>query len=308
MEADNGYQMKDVRDPELSEAYGSCVTPKLVKWKGDWNIFKKLFRAASARDGVAEALEMGERVTKGQSWPSPDTQKSQDDQDAMKQEENALLYMRAAKQSSKLSDLLVLTLGETVGIQQSIVMEETEVEGDGVTMWSKLISHFERRTMQLNAIKLLNEWENETLRTGEHPDELYTRLTTKRTLLQRLGEVITETNLTRRFVDAIKRRMGNPYNDVITSYEGQMIRGDPYTINQLREFLALKHTQAEQNETEACAMPGFANIENCSNCGKIGHREENCWKKKSSNQHASTKHKDTRRIPKGKQTPMLELR
>ncbi len=56
-----------------------------------------------------------------------------------------------------------------------------------------------------NVIRLLNEWENETLGTGEHPDELCTRLTTKRTLLQRLGEIITETNLARRFVDAIKR-------------------------------------------------------------------------------------------------------
>ncbi len=71
---------------------------------------------------------------------------------------------------------MVLTLGETLGMQQSIVMEETEVEGDGVSMWANMISHFECRTMQLNVIKLLNEWENETLKIGEHPDELYTRL------------------------------------------------------------------------------------------------------------------------------------
>ncbi len=61
-----------------------CVTPKLVKWKGDWNEFMKLFRAASARDGVTEALEMGEKVAKGQSWPSPDTQMGTDDRDEKK--------------------------------------------------------------------------------------------------------------------------------------------------------------------------------------------------------------------------------
>ncbi len=46
------------------ETYGSCVTPKLVKWKGDWSKFKKLFRAAAARDGVTEALATGERIAK----------------------------------------------------------------------------------------------------------------------------------------------------------------------------------------------------------------------------------------------------
>ncbi len=94
---------------------------------------------------------MGERVAKGQPWPSTCTQRSPEDQDALKHTENTIIYTKALKQLHILSDLLALTLGETVGIQQSIVMEETDVEGDGVAMWAKLISHFERRTMQLTS-------------------------------------------------------------------------------------------------------------------------------------------------------------
>ncbi len=98
-------------------------------------------------------------------------------------------------------------------------------------------------------------------------------------LLQRLGEIISETNLVRRFVDAIKRQTGRSYNDVITVYEGQMIKGDPYTVNQLRKFLALKYVQAGESKTITSEMPGFANIESCTNYGRVCHTKIKCWRK-----------------------------
>ncbi len=42
MEPGEGYQVQ-------GSAYGSCVTPKLVKWKGDWPMFKKLFKGCSSQ-------------------------------------------------------------------------------------------------------------------------------------------------------------------------------------------------------------------------------------------------------------------
>eukprot|EP01084_Bolivina_argentea_P084246 152405_1 len=167
-----------------SETYGSCVTPKLVKWKGDWSKFKKLFRAAAARDGVTEALATGERIAK---WSTNNMTEGTEPQKVSD---------KAKKQSSKLSDLLILTLGETNGIQQSIVMEKAGDVGNGIEMWAKLISHFEHRATHLSITKLLNEWENETLKTDEHPDELYTRLSTKKTMLLKLGEIVMEIKLT----------------------------------------------------------------------------------------------------------------
>ncbi len=172
---DSLHMKEELSQGQSTGTYGSCVTPKTVKWKGDWTLFKKLFRAASASDGVKEAIEVGERVAKGLQWPLLVIQGPQgrlEMQESPMQSADMDVYERAAMQSAKLADLLILTLGETVGIQQSLVMEEAEDEGDGVAMWAKLVSHHERRTVQLNIVKLMNKWENKTLGMGEHPDQL----------------------------------------------------------------------------------------------------------------------------------------
>ncbi len=95
-----------------------------------------------------------------------------------------------------------------------------------------------------------------------------------------MGEHISETNLTRRFVDAINKQSSHLYSEVITLYEGQMIKGELYMLEQLREFLALKYgqAQAKDNKSVTHEMKGFANVRTCTHCGKTGHSKESCWK------------------------------
>ncbi len=40
-----------------------------IKWEGDWNQFKRLFKATARLNGVAEAIRVGELVAQGVPWP-----------------------------------------------------------------------------------------------------------------------------------------------------------------------------------------------------------------------------------------------
>ncbi len=100
--------------------------------------------------------------------------------------------------------------------------------------------------------------------------------------LEKYGEVISDANLTRRFVSAIARQENGKYNDVITLYRGQMILGNPCGIDNLCEFLAYIHVN-KAGVTTSPVMKGLAGIAGCTHCGKMGHREKECWKKHPKN-------------------------
>ncbi len=91
-------------------------------------------------------------------------------------------------------------MGMSSSPQRSIVVEELRTNEGGVAAWTKLVQHFERSTKELRLDALLQEWENEELRVGEHPDELYTRLSGISTKLEILGAGSSEPALTGRFV------------------------------------------------------------------------------------------------------------
>ncbi len=124
---------------------------------------------------------------------------------------------------------------------------------------------------QKNATKVYD-----ALKPGEQPDELYGRLTAMKRRLEKHGEVISDANLTRRFVSAIERQEGNKYGDVITFCRGQMILNNPCNILNLREFLAYVHVSKSQ-VTDSPSMKGLASVAECSHCDKIGHNERECW-------------------------------
>ncbi len=62
------------------------------------------------------------------------------------------------------------------------------------------MQHFERSTKDLRLDDLLQQWENEVLNEGEHPDELYTRLSGINNKLQILKAGFQEAALMRRFI------------------------------------------------------------------------------------------------------------
>ncbi len=47
---------------------------KIVTWNGDWNNYKRLFKAASRLNGTADAIQAGEQVAEGLPWPPKETE------------------------------------------------------------------------------------------------------------------------------------------------------------------------------------------------------------------------------------------
>eukprot|EP01084_Bolivina_argentea_P067110 122303_1 len=171
-------------------------------------------------------------------------------------------------------------------------MDELDNDEDGVTAWAKLIKYFEQSTKEVRVEHLLHQWENDALKPGEHPDELYGRLTAMRRRLEKHREVTSDANLTRRFVSAIERQEGNKYSDVITFYRGQMILNNPWNISNLREFLTYVHVSKSQ-VTDSPTKKGLGSITGCTYCGKTGHKEDDCWNKHPKNGKLHSNGKDS---------------
>ncbi len=175
-------------------------------------------------------------------------------------------------QSPKLAALLTLSIGPSHAPQRSIVMEELRVHENGIIAWAKLLQDFERSTKDLRLDALLQQWENDTLQAGEYPDELYTRLAGTNAKVKTLGAGFKQAIFTRQFVAAIEKQQGHLYNGAPQYYREMMIRGNPYTLAELRGFLAYAHATTEKVTDLGAAMKyGF--------CAKEGNKERECWMK-----------------------------
>ncbi len=145
MEAEDGFSI------EKESSRPGC---KIVHWQNDWNKFKRVFKVTGQLNGIADALRYGEMVANGANTEN------------IKVEDYRLgkLKTRAVERSPKLAALLTLAIANSVGAQQSIVMNELENDEDGVMAWAKLIKHFERSTQDIRIEYLLHQWENEALK------------------------------------------------------------------------------------------------------------------------------------------------
>ncbi len=115
---------------------------------------------------------------------------------------------------------------------------------------------------------------------GEHPDVLHARQTFIRRKINKLGGKVDEQNFTRRFVSAIEKQQADIYEEVISSYRSQLILGKPYTMAQLKEFLAPMYQSRMNNKQELAETRGFAAQMVCRYyCKKGGHSEQNRWTK-----------------------------
>ncbi len=76
--------------------------------------------------------------------------------------------------------------------------------------------------------------------------------------LEKHGEIISDANLARRFVSAIEKQGAEKYQKVLTFYRGQMILGNPCSIENLREFLSYVHV--ENTKESAPPKPVFKGL------------------------------------------------
>ncbi len=260
--------------------YGSDMPIKLVvPWKNDWEQFKRMFKASARLNGVADAIKAGEKIAKTRGHSNEESKAP--DQEDIKEEEQLTKDPTASKQAAKLAAMLTLSLGDTVGVQQSIVTDVLEEDEDGIEAWAALVTHFEYSTEDIKAEALFHKWEEERLLQGEHPDVLWARLSSIQRKLAKIGEGCSEKNVIRRFISAIEKQPGNSYNEVLAAYRGQLIKGKPFTSTELREFLSITHKKNNLNDNEkdryqgATAMKGFITKEakKCNHCRKPGHEK-----------------------------------
>ncbi len=131
-----------------------------------------------------------------------------------------------------------------------------------------------QRTQELHM-----RWEGETLQPGEHPELLYIRLVTLQRQLAALGDNLSQNNLTRKFLAAVRNGNDKIYGPVIREYNRDLVRGRPLELNQLLELLALEYRQVQYTPGNSEVMTRLAVNAQCTHCNRMGHYTEDCWNK-----------------------------
>ncbi len=263
---------------------------KTTTWHNDWESFKQKFEATADLNGLNGVVIAGQLLAEDKiSWPwSPAKVEMSDEiaeeetfqrssESMSKTMSNEKLMGRATVQSHRLASMLILSLIDSTGIQKSIVGDRLRYEKDGVRAWADLVMHFEMSSKDLRVENLTRKWDDAVLGVGEHPDKLWTELTSINQNLKKLGEEFKDSHFTRRFVAGIKAQPSHPYKQVLTLYKGSIIAGAPLKINHLRELLSETYEDEKMAASRKSTILGAAM--RCTFCTKEGHEEKECWTK-----------------------------
>ncbi len=261
------------------------TTLRTVVWRGDWDLFKEEFGAAAEISGTSHAIQLAERLAKGE------------EMETLEEADKHLVRIGLAE-SRRLKTQLTLSLITTEGAQQALLRSGLQSDNDGVGAWIRLVKHFEYTATGLRIQELYAKWEDESLRVGEHPELLYTRLLVLQRQLPALGDGLSQDNLARKFLAAVRKGDEQMYGPVIRDYNKDIVRGRPMTLNQLLELLSLEHRQAQRTAASPQTMMGLASRDKCANCKKLGHSREDCWdlqpEKRPSRRKSSSKKRPIR--------------
>ncbi len=199
----------------------------IIAWQGDWESFKRRLKATGILNGTKKAMQKGEELAVKQKTQSKIVKEEADDWN-----ENLV------DQSERLAAILLLALEGTKVPQQSIVINRSVgTESNGIQMWADLIKHFEMSSREVRMSALLKEWERCTLKEGEHPNELYGKLTAINSKLEALNAGHTCDQLKMRFVSVIEQDESGKYTHAIQQYRGTQIEGAGWSLKTLLEFL-----------------------------------------------------------------------
>ncbi len=251
--------------------FDSMKPSSVITWNGDWDSYKRRMRAAGILNGLQKALKRGEALASKGIVTEKETK------------EQVTEWPEDMKESSeKLAAVLLLSLESTRGPQQSIVVNRSSTEEEnGILMWADLVRHFEKGSVELKMSDLQKEWEENEVKRGEHPNELYGRLIAINSKLKNLGAGYTEDQLQMRFVAAVEKDVSRLYTSAMQQYRGAQICGNGWDMAILLEFLTHVHDTNKRDNPVKPEMKGLAmpNVVKCAHCNKRGHKEENCWSK-----------------------------
>ncbi len=207
---------------EAAYGFNTVKQSKMLttSWDNDWEAFKQKFEATADLNGLNEAITAGQLLAEEKicwPWLSDEIAKDQrPDEGSYEIAINQNLMERATVQTHRLASMLILSLLDSTGIQKSIVADRLRYEKDGVRAWADLVQHFEMSSKDLRVEKLTKQWDDAVLETGDHPDQLWTKLTSINQNLRKLGEEFKQSHFMRRFIAGIKATPGNPYKHVLT--------------------------------------------------------------------------------------------
>ncbi|MCP4993046.1 MAG: hypothetical protein GY934_04555, partial [Gammaproteobacteria bacterium] len=237
------------------EAEDGFQPSKTVAWKGDWDLYKRQFRAAARLSGMEHAIKLAERLAKGGDLKA-----------LIKEDEN--MAQKALAQSSMLQARLVLGLIGTVGPQQALLGSGDEEDDDGIATWARLVKHFEFTTKGLRARELHAQWARERLQSGEHPALLHARLVYIQHRMTRLDEILTDNNLVEKFITAVQEGDGHLYDPVIQGHNREMVMGRGQSVEQLLELMSIEFRLATHAKNDQETMVGLSSAEQCTHCSK----------------------------------------
>ncbi len=99
----------------------------------------------------------------------------------------------------------------------------------------------------------------------------------------------------KKFVAVVQEGDGGPYDTVIDGYERGVVMGQPQTIEELLELMAIKHQKLHEKHKTSEAMADLGAVNQCAHCKKQGHLESACWVKHPEMKPRSQKRNPTKR-------------
>ncbi len=115
MEAGDGYRQ---------------TTLRTVIWRGNWDLFKEEFGAAAEISGTSHAIELAEKLAKGEEMETLE-------------EVDKHLVRTGLAESRRLKTQLTLSLITTEGAQQALLRSGPQNDKGGIGAWVRLVKHFD---------------------------------------------------------------------------------------------------------------------------------------------------------------------
>ncbi len=140
-----------------------------------------------------------------------------------------------------------------------------------------LIRHFEKGSTELRKLDLRRDWENCTIKLGEHPSEFYGRLIALNSKMESMSAGCSNEDTQMRFVTSLEREESGIYKNAIQQYRGTIISGTTWSMSSLLEFVTHVYETSQATMRPPQQMNGLLTKEiKCDHCHKFGHVKKNC--------------------------------
>jgi gag-polypeptide of LTR copia-type len=154
--------------------------------------------------------------------------------------------------------------------------------GDLSKAWKAPLDTFEPSTAATKDMLKKQFYLNKLSDAGRDPDEWITELEILRQRLKSLKVNVDDEDL----VIHILNNLPKEYDSLVESIEENLNKGadEEVTVKRVRERvrarfrrMALRHSDPDTQEDVALLASGKKVKTRCGQCGKIGHKKEDCW-------------------------------